>query len=172
MVGRIAGLSTLKGLVVYGATLTFAGFYAYFMDQIVVAQAGQPPKLNTAMVAAAAALAGILGSAFALVIGAPTTVTNHALAGELVKKSNERRRGLWVWRVLSLEPGGEARASIPLTFGIWMYAIIAGAVAIIYFTNQAETPEAIKALATVFAGYVVALMTAAYGLATGSGSTA
>lgn len=165
--GRIAGLSALKGLVVYGATLTFAGFYAYFIERIVVAQAGQPPKLNTVMVSVAAALAGVLGSAFALVIGVPTTVTNRALAAELDKAKNQRKTGIWVWRVLSLEPGGGARASIPLTFGIWTYAIVAGAVAITYFINQGETPDTIKALATVFAGYVVALMTAAYGLATG-----
>src|SRR5262249_9727448 len=57
----IAGLSVLKGLVLYGATLAFAGFYAYFMEQIVSAS-GTPPSLNSAMVAAAAALAGILGS--------------------------------------------------------------------------------------------------------------
>src|SRR5262252_7613569 len=70
---RNAGLSSLKGLVVYGSTLTFAGFYAYFMEQIAVASSGKAPGLSGAMVAAAAALAGILGSAFALVIGVPTT---------------------------------------------------------------------------------------------------
>jgi hypothetical protein len=47
-----------------------------------------------------------------------------------------------------------------------VYAAVASAVAIVYFLNQAETPSAIKALATAFAGYVVAFMTAAYGIGT------
>ena len=177
---RIAGLSSLKGLVVYGATFTFAGFYIYFMEQIAVAPAGKPPNLSTVMVSAAAALAGVLGSAFALVIGAPTTATNEALETASDQLAALGRNGdtqnvrgpvqVGVWRVLSLEPGGTKRASYPLTFGIWVYALVASAVAIIYFLNQAETPDTIKALATVFAGYVIALMTAAYGMATKSGA--
>jgi hypothetical protein len=161
---RIAGLSTLKGLVVYGATLTFAGFYAYFMEQIASSPSGTPPTLSTPMVSAAGVLAGILGSAFALVIGVPTSSTNQGLAAKL--EAGERVRGLWLWRLLSLEPGGASRASLPLTFGIWMYAAVAAAVAIIYFLNPGETPGPVKALATVFAGYVVAFMTAAYGIST------
>ena len=74
---RIAGLSVLKGLVLFGATLTFAGLYAYFMERIAAAPSGTQPTLNTAMVGAAAALAGVLGSAFALAVGVPTTATNE-----------------------------------------------------------------------------------------------
>lgn len=148
------------------------GFYAYFMEQIASAPGGKPPAFSAAMVTAAAALAGILGSAFALVIGAPTTITNEGLqqtiadAQDPSTEKHVQRRGLWLWKLLSLEPGGTTRASRPLTFGIWAYATVGSAVAIVYFLNQSETPDSIKALATAFAGYVVALMTAAYGLAT------
>jgi len=167
LAGRIAGLSVLKGLVLYGATLTFAGFYAYFMEQIAAAATNTPPHLNTAMVSAAAALAGILGSAFALVIGVPVRATNKGLEAALSPEPKKRRRGTWLRKVLSLEPGGTDHASLPQTFGIWMYAAVASAVAIVYFVNQGETPTEIKALATAFAGYVVAFMTAAYGIGTG-----
>jgi len=168
LAGRIAGLSVLKGLVLYGATLTFAGFYAYFMEQIASAANNTPPRLSTAMVTAAALLAGILGSAFALVIGVPGRATNDGLADALDKSANDKPRGTWLRRLLSLEPGGTNRASWPLTFGIWMYAAVASAVAIVYLVNQGETPTGIKALATAFGGYVIAFMTAAYGIGTGS----
>jgi hypothetical protein len=166
LAGRIAGLSVLKGLVLYGATLTFAGFYAYFMEQIASAANNTQPNLNTAMVSAAALLAGILGSAFALVIGVPVRATNEGLAEALDKPVEERQRGTWLRRLLSLEPGGKDRSSWPQTFGIWMYAAVASAVAVVYLVNQGETPTEIKALATAFGGYVIAFMTAAYGVGT------
>lgn len=178
LAGRIAGLSVLKGLVVYGATLTFAGLYAYFMEEIVSAANKTPPHLSGAMVSGAAALAGVLGSAFALVMGVPIRTTNEALAKDLApardrednrldpKKLPRKTR---LRRVLSLEPGGTDQPSWPQTFGVWMYAAVASAVATVYVLNQAETPPAIKALAVAFAGYVIALMTAAYGLGSGRG---
>jgi hypothetical protein len=166
LAGRIAGLSVLKGLVLYGATLTFAGFYAYFMEQIASAANNTQPNLNTAMVSAAALLAGILGSAFALVIGVPVRATNEQLAEALRKPAKDQPRGTGLRRLLSLEPGGTDHASWPQTFGIWMYAAVATAVAIVYLVNQGETPTEIKALATAFGGYVIAFMTAAYGVGT------
>lgn len=54
-----------------------------------------------------------------------------------------------------------------MTFGIWAYALVGGAVT--YFLNQGETPAEIKALAVAFAGYVLALVTTAYGLKTKNG---
>ena len=71
VLARISGLSVLKGAVLYGAILTFVGFYAYFIAKIFAAAAGKPPSFDATMVSAAAALAGVLGSAFALVIGVP-----------------------------------------------------------------------------------------------------
>jgi hypothetical protein len=167
LAGRIAGLSVLKGLVVYGATLAFAGLYAYFMEEIASAASNTPPHLSPAMVGAAAALAGILGSAFALVIGVPVRTTNLAL--EKAQSEDTPPRGTLLRRVLSLEPGGTDQPSWPQTFGIWMYAGVAAAVALVYILNQSETPPGIRALAIGFAGYVVALMTAAYGVGTGRG---
>ncbi len=167
---RIAGLSILKGLVLYGATLAFAGLYAYFMARIVAADHG-PPKLDTAMVTAAAGLAGVLGSAFALYIGIPTDATNEGLAKALEQTESKSffrdvdRALATIRKMLSLEPGGQDVASWPLTFGIWVYAMVASAVALTYLLNRAETPPEIKALAVVFGGYVIAFVTAAYGLA-------
>jgi hypothetical protein len=172
---QVAGIPVLKGLVLYGATIAFACFYGYFIDRIVTAATGVPPSLNVALVGAAAALAGILGSAFALVVGTSSQAPNEALAADLRAHAALRSLGtrpprgdvvrVWLRKALSLEPGARSASSWPLTFGIWTYAAVAGAVAVTYFLYQAETPDAVKALALVFAGYVVSLMTAAYGIA-------
>jgi hypothetical protein len=175
---RIAGLPILKGLVLYATTLTFAGFYAYFIDRIATSTGGTKPHLDPVMVSVAAALAGVLGSAFALVIGTAPPSTNADLGKTLahVRKGDLKGRAKVLARarqVLSLEPAqrpdGGSEHSWPLTFGIWTYAVVASAVAATYFLNQRETPADIKALAVAFAGYVLAFFTAAYGVASKTG---
>lgn len=162
---RIAGLSALKGLVLYGAIFTFAGLYVDFIVQITTARPGATPKLDAALVSAAAALAGVLGSAFALEIGTTTqdSATNHTLSQAIQQASTVKQRtATRIWQALSLEPKSTSSASWPKTFGIWVYAIVASAVAATYVFNQNETPGTIKALAVAFGGYVIALVTAAY----------
>lgn len=163
---RIGGLSTLKGLMLYGAVFTFAGLYIYFIVQISDAAAGKHPSLDTALVSAAAALAGVLGSAFALEIGAPTdeNSTNTALeqtiaaAGTNVGKKTLAR----IWQLFSLDQRNVNSPSWPKTVGIWVYAIVGSGVLVTYVLNQSETPDAVRALAVAFGGYVIALITAAY----------
>jgi hypothetical protein len=164
---RIGGISTLKGLVLYGATLTFAGLYVYFIVEISDTAVGSHATLDAATVSAAAALAGVLGSAFALEVGttsdtAPTNAAldngvNAANGASMVRQALAR-----IWQALSLDPRNRNSSSWPKTFGIWVYAIVASAVAITYVLNQSETPDSIKALAVAFGGYVIALVTAAY----------
>jgi hypothetical protein len=173
----IAGISALKGLILYGATLTFAGLYAYFITRILGAKPGHPPGLDTAMVSTAAALAGVLGSAFALEIGTPPdeSKTNPGLAKALLDARNSaamstHRAKAKIRQLLSLEPGDTQTASWPKTFGIWVFAIVATAVALTYILNQTETPGTIKALAVAFAGYVIALINGAYNLSKKSAS--
>lgn len=165
MPATIAGLSALKGLILYGATLTFAGLYVYFITRILGAKPGKPPALDAATVSAGAALAGVLGSAFALEVGTPAdeSKTNAGLGKALADASTPRDSVKARMRqVLSLEPGTTQTASWPKTFGIWVYAVVAVAVALTYIFNQTETPGTIKALAVAFGGYVVALVNNSY----------
>jgi hypothetical protein len=166
MSNRIGGISTLKGLVLYGAIFTFAGLYVYFIVEITKTAAGKHPSLDTALIGAAAALAGVLGSVFALEVGTttPQAATNTALdtkveanRGSVLKQVLPR-----IWQALSLDPRNTDAASWPKTVGIWVYAVIASAVAITYVLNQSETPDSVKALAIAFGGYVIALVHAAY----------
>jgi hypothetical protein len=159
----IGGLSALKGLVLYGAVLTFAGLYIYFIVQI--SEASSDPRIDGTLVTTAAALAGVLGSAFALEIGTPTdpASTNRRLRHAADAADDRKQRAVTrIWQGLSLEPQRVDAASWPKTFGIWVYAVIAFAVAVTYVLNQDSTPPAIRALAIAFGGYVVALVNAAY----------
>ncbi len=163
---QIGGLSVLKGTIIYAATLTFAGFYIYFIVEIFVAS-GTPPSFDPAMVSASAALAGVLGSAFALVIGLPTdkSSVNTAIQEAIDNAAKPRQKIVpWLRTILSYEPRNAKSSSWPMTFGIWAYAMVASAVAVTYCLNQNETPDTIKTLAVAFAGYVIALLNSVYQL--------
>jgi hypothetical protein len=159
----IGGLAALKGLMLYGAVLTFAGLYIYFIVRI--SGTSGDPRIDSALITAAAGLAGVLGSAFALEIGTPTepASTNRGLRHAAETAGNRRQRvAARLRQGVSLEPKRVDSASWPKTFGIWVYAVIAFAVAVTYVLNQDSTPPAIRALAIAFGGYVVALVNAAY----------
>ena len=107
----------------------------------------------------------MLGSAFALEVGTPTepAATNRRLRHAADTADNRKQRTVArIWQGLSLDPKQVDSASWPKTFGIWVYAVIAFAVAVTYVLNQDSTPPGIRALAIAFGGYVVALVNAAY----------
>ena len=162
---QIGGMSTLRGLIVYGAVLAFAGLFIDFMVVISSAKPGIKPSIDATLISAAAALAGVLGSAFALTVGVPPSpaAVNRKLAAHL-KDPNRNKAAASIRRAFSLEPSATDDVSWPLTFGIWVYAIVASATVVVYVLNQNETPSSVKALAVVFGGYVIALLNSAYGL--------
>jgi hypothetical protein len=175
----IFGTAVLKGLILYGAVLAFAGLYVFFIVEI-VSVSGHAAPIGETPIVVAAALAGVLGSAFALAVGVPTkeSETNGKLQEHLettgLKPPVTTRAAMhptgWerflarLHRVLSLEPASVYAASWPRTFGVWTYALIATAVAVTFIFKETETPEAVKALAVAFGGYVIALVRSEYGL--------
>jgi hypothetical protein len=164
----IGGMSALRGLMLYGAILTFAGLYAYFMVVISTSRHGVKPAIDATLISAAAALSGVLGSAFALKIGVKPTaaLVNHELAAhaKAAARGERSKVAAAIRKALSLEPSDVSAKSWPLTFGIWAYAAVASAVVVVYILNQNETPGTVKALAVTFGGYVIALVNMAYGL--------
>ena len=161
-VPKIAGLSALKGLVVYAAILSFAGLYGYFIVKI--STSADQPNLSPVLVSAAAALAGVLGSAFALAVNVttPSNATNARLNRRLPDEGEPVPPHLRLQQLLTLDPVKVSKPSWPKTVGIWLYAIVGGAVAVTYACNPNQTPQTIKALAVAFVGYILALVTAAY----------
>ena len=162
---QIGGMSTMRGLIVYGAVLAFAGLFIDFMVVISTSRVGHKPSIDATLISAAAALSGVLGSAFALKIGvAPSpAAVNQSLADHLTDR-NRSKTAARIRQALSLEPSTTADKSWPLTFGIWVYGIVASATLAVYILNQNETPNAVKALAVTFGGYVLSLLNMAYGL--------
>ena len=167
----IAGKSVLRGVVVYGAVLAFAGLYVDFV--ILISQSTGMASIEPALLTAAAALAGILGSAFALRMGnpSPQAVINQALKTRIDNINNpdisstaaDKMKRI-IQEGLSLEVSAPSKPSWPITIGIWVYAIVGSAVAVTYALNEHQTPDPVKALAVTFAGYVVALLSVAFGV--------
>jgi hypothetical protein len=164
----IAGMSTMRGLMLYGAVLAFAALYIDFIVVISTAKPGFKPTIDATLISAAAALSGVLGSAFALKIGITPSAgaVNKELAAHTARARAKKASALaaGIRRALSLEPSDASAKSWPLTFGIWAYAIVASSVVAAYILNQNETPGAVKALAVTFGGYVIALINMAYGM--------
>ena len=162
----VAGTSALKGLIVYAAVVAFALLYVHFA--VVISNAStKAPNIDATLVDAAAALAGILGSAFALRIGNPANQAfiNQKLAAHLDRTKDEsfwKRLPAYAHRAVSLEVGELGAASWPVTFGIWVYAAVGSMIVVVYVLNESQTPGAIKALAVTFAGYVLALLTSVF----------
>src|SRR6185312_4372970 len=131
-VPKIAGLSALKGLVVYAAILSFAGLYGYFIVKI--STSADQPNLSPVLVSAAAALAGVLGSAFALAVNVttPSNATNARLNRKLPDEGEPVPPHLHLQRLLTLDPVNVSSPSWPKTLGIWLYATVGGAVAVTY----------------------------------------
>lgn len=173
----IAGTSALRGLIVYGAVLAFAALYIDFA--VVISRAAHTaPNIDATLVDAAAALAGILGSAFAIRIGNPANqaVINQSLATHLTKAQSEdakKRTKLlaYLHRAVSLEVGKRGATSWPITFGLWVYAAVGSMLVVVYVLNESQTPGTVKALAVTFAGYVLALLTSAFKSAGNAGSS-
>lgn len=175
----IAGKSVLRGLVVYGAVLAFAGLYVDFV--ILISQSSGMASIEPALLTAAAALAGILGSAFALRVGnpSPQAVINQALKTRIDSINNpaipstaaDKMKRI-IHEGLSLEVSAPNKPSWPITIGIWVYAIVGSAVAVTYALNEHQTPGPVKALAVTFAGYVVALLSVAFGVQSSSSNAA
>jgi hypothetical protein len=168
---QVGGMSTLRGLLVYGAVLAFAGLFIDFMVVISSAKAGVKPSIDATLISAAAALSGVLGSAFALKIGvSPSSANVNRQLAQHLSDPSRNQVAARIRQVLSLEPSATTDKSWPLTFGIWVYALVASSTVVVYILNQNETPSSVKALAVTFGGYVLALLNMAYGLTKNSGN--
>jgi hypothetical protein len=155
----VGGVRLLKALIVFALVVAFAGLYSFFMVRIWQQPHGQTPKFDNGLVSVAGVLAGILGGGFALALGVakPAGEPPPSKLGQAAAKL----------------PGGDHATltrsldaltwmSFPVTVGIWTYAVIGAAAAATTVLNTEETPNVVKALASVFGGYIFAVGTLAF----------
>jgi hypothetical protein len=142
----VGGMRTLRELLVFGFVIAFVAVYSDFIWDIWRARVDDstPPRFNDGLVTLAGALAGVLGSAFAIALGIAKPAVDEA-TGRLAGVRN-RFGGL----------------SVAITFGIWAYAIVGAAAAVTAVVNLDETPDPIKALSSVFVGYILAVASTAF----------
>jgi hypothetical protein len=143
----IGGLRTLRELLVIGLVVAFVLLYGDFIVEIWQARLDNnwPPKFNDGVVSLAGALAGVLGTAFAVALGVAKPAANTNTTRRMAAARN-RFSGL----------------SLSLTLGIWAYAIVGAAAAVTATVNLEETPDPVKALSSVFVGYILALASTAF----------
>ncbi|MBA3382778.1 MAG: hypothetical protein H0T97_13085 [Actinobacteria bacterium] len=139
-------MRTLRELLVLGFVAAFVVVYGDFILEIWRARANgaSPPRFNDGLLTFAGALAGILGGAFAIGLGIAKPV--GSTRGGRLGPARNRFSGL----------------SLSVTLGIWAYALVGAAAATTTLVNLDETPDPIKALSSVFVGYILTLGSTAF----------
>lgn len=131
------------GYVVFvGGILLYVVLYFSFLKEVVDAPDGEPPNLTNADVQLASGIGGILGAMFAVALGIQRR--DPAV--------NEKRLSVGS----TLTPGATWVSNV----AVLVYFVVGIAILAVTQTNGAETPQEIKAAATVFAGYLGAIFTA------------
>lgn len=138
------GLKQLRAIFLIGGMGVFAGANSWFFVKIWEA-GSTPPTLSGQAVYGASAVGGVLGTFFAGVLGLQQLSgdANEQLGATLLR---DVYGGLWLARI-----------------AIWLYAAVGAAALITVFFNQDQSPQSIKALASVFAGFALAIFIAAFG---------
>jgi hypothetical protein len=143
----VGGMRTLRELLIVGFVVAFVLLYGDFIVDIWRARMDErpPPAFNDGVVTLAGALAGVLGTAFAVALGVAKPAVMRDATGRLAGARN---------RFAGLSPS--------LTLGIWAYALVGAAAAFTATVNLDETPDVVKALSSVFVGYILALASTAF----------
>ena len=143
----VGGMRTLRELLVLGFVAAFVAVYGTFIWRIWEARAdgAAPPQFSDGLVSFAGALAGVLGSAFAIALGVAKPDVTERPEGRMAR-TRKRLGGI----------------SLSVTVGIWAYALVGAAAATTALVNLEETPDPIKALSSVFVGYILALAATAF----------
>jgi len=133
---KVAAFVRAATLVVIEAA--FVAMMASFVWQTWTAKAGEVPDLPSVQSSALAALAVVLGSGYALMLGLPAPENETANITTAIKEQ-------------------------PFLFaGVVIYMLAGFAACLTYGVNEDETPGVIKTIAVAFGGYVIAYVGGAY----------
>lgn len=137
------GLRFLRMLFLLGGMGVFAGLNSWFLWQIWAASGSGSVELNQQAVYGASTVGGVLGTFFAGALGINVVIAKGQKLGETLLPD------VWQGQLLA-------------TLAIWLYAAVGAAAVVTVFFNQDQSPQSIKALASVFAGFALAVFIAAF----------
>jgi hypothetical protein len=153
-IGFDLSLKLLRMLFLLGGLAVFAGLNSWFFWQIWEASGHTAVNLNEQAVYGASAVGGVLGTFFAGALG-----INVAKGGSRQRLDQTLLSDVWKGPVLA-------------QLAIWLYAAVGAAALVTVFFNQDQSPESIKALASVFSGFALAVFIATFGLQAQRGAAA
>jgi hypothetical protein len=141
------GVGAIRLLFLVGGLVAFAGLYIYFFVEIWTVDGKKPPAIDKQLVYVASVLGGVLGTFFAVALGIQRKDpdTDHTK--------------------LSLGPtllGTTGRGTAIATAALWIYFGVGLGAGVTAIFRSVQSPDSIKALASVFGGYGLAVFSAAF----------
>jgi hypothetical protein len=157
-----SGIKLLRLLILWGAVGVFVGLWMWFFGVIWTDDA-EPVELDQSALYVASAIGGLLGTFFGVSMGVerrdPDKDASQLAPGStLLGTPDPREKGV---------------SDSLTTAAVWAYALV-GLVAIVtVFVRSEQAPGAVETLATTFAGFLLAIVAAAFapGQAIGGRST-
>lgn len=141
---QVLGLKALRQVILGAAVLAYVVIFAIWIAKVWGAKSGVPPVLDGTVVVAGTALAGALGTGFALAMG-------------LEKQKGDTSRTIG-WTAM---PKGFD--NLILTAGVWLYVLVSGACLLTLLVHKSEMPGDLETLTASFTAYVLTLVTSAFG---------
>ena len=142
----------LRAAVAISGIAAFAALYVWVLADIWRAGA-TPPTLNTQLLYAATVLGGIIGTGFAVVVGVQRqdpeqTPRDLRLGGSMVDTPTNNLPPAWLRLVADIS--------------VWVYGAVGAACLITVGFHNTQSPAAVKTIASVFAGYFIAILGSIY----------
>lgn len=145
------GVKVLKLLILWGSVGVFIGLWLWFFNDIWTIDK-QPVSLNQKALYVASAIGGVLGTFFAVSMG--------------VERRDPQKNAMKLAPGSTLlgtpSPQEKGISDSLATVAVWGYGLVGIGAVITLFVHSAESPGAVETLATVFGGYLLAIITAAF----------
>jgi hypothetical protein len=146
--GQLAGVKGLRFVLLWAGVLFFVGCWVWFFWEIWTKDA-HPVALNARALYLSSAVGGVLGTFFALAMGIDRNAPD---------KTNNLRPGA----TLIGNPGNDSQITDYFaTAAVYAYAAVGIGSIVTWIVRSAQSPPAVAALASVFAGFLVAAIGAA-----------
>jgi len=144
------GVKLLRFAILWGAVALFVALWIWFFSEIWT-EDSEPVRLNQKALYVASAIGGILGTFFGVSMGVERRDPNKN-ASQLAPGST----------LLGSTPNERGVTDTIATAAVWAYALVGVAAIVTVFARSAQAPGAVETLATVFVGFLIAILAAAF----------